>query len=579
MAMAIPSLRKPAAIRQIGQSQRHERLQGALLATDLFLLVTSTVIGKAVRDALFLSYFTALQMTYADLQTLFAIGLAMSVYFRVQRSLTLPGVLIASAIFFAIGDAACWWAATLHRAWLIRAIYYWVGIQTAITLPQVSTLAVQVLTTRQAKRSFGVIGSGAIFGWIAGGLVTQAAAGRVGTEALLLGMAAMTATSAALVLAIRRTIDAAARDTRHDDPSSPGRGFLRGASLVWRSPHLRTVATLVFLSSIVTTIAGLQFKAIASQSIGATDRLASFLGSFNFHAGLVALAIQVLFTSRVLQHFGVGVGLVIAPLALTMGSAGVFVWGTLSTVVFLKGSEQVLRHSIDRAALDMLYVPLSPDETLQGKTFIDSVVYRIGDAAGALGVAFGAGVLHFSFSSMSLLSLAFLAAWIGGVIQARHRYVERLLVTLRPPRPLLAASGGGRDLCLRLVDRIFQPNQVTRLQALRTLNAAQACDRSELGISEPLATALAAEIVGLYRLIQTSASPSSHIAATPEYRDSIERILRLLNVVSPDTDSLSVLAALQSGNPRLKAIGLEYLENVLRLEYRRFLVPLLDLEA
>src|SRR6185436_6239653 len=102
-------------------------------------------------------------------------------------------------------------------------------------------------------------------------------------------------------------------------------------------------------------------------------------------------------------------------------------WGTLSTAVFLKGSDHVLRHSIDRAALDMLYMPLSQSETLQGKTFIDAVVYRIGDGVGTLAAAFGATFLHLSFSSLSIISLGFVAAWIGAVLQARHGYMERLL--------------------------------------------------------------------------------------------------------------------------------------------------------
>src|ERR1700681_671994 len=100
----------------------HELFQAALLGTYLFVAVTSTVIGKAVRDALFLTHFTTLQMTYADLQTILVIGVAMGVSFRLHRSLPLRRMLIWASAFFAIGDTACWWAATTpHQAWLTRA--------------------------------------------------------------------------------------------------------------------------------------------------------------------------------------------------------------------------------------------------------------------------------------------------------------------------------------------------------------------------------------------------------------------------------------------------------------------------
>ena len=67
---------------------------------------------KAVRDALFLSHFTALQMTYADLETLVVIAIAMGVDFRVYRSMTLRRLLTWTSVLFAIGDAARPWAAT-----------------------------------------------------------------------------------------------------------------------------------------------------------------------------------------------------------------------------------------------------------------------------------------------------------------------------------------------------------------------------------------------------------------------------------------------------------------------------------
>src|SRR5260370_19769578 len=111
-------------------------------------------------------------------------------------------------------------------------------------------LARQALTTRQAKRLLGLIGTGPIFGWIAGGPVTRAAAGRQDTEALLLVMAGLTAASPLLILGLWRTNETGALDIQRTDHSpSPSPGLVRSATLVWNSSHLRTVAFLVFLSS------------------------------------------------------------------------------------------------------------------------------------------------------------------------------------------------------------------------------------------------------------------------------------------------------------------------------------------
>ena len=47
-----------------------------------------------------------------------------------------------------------------------------------------------------------------------------------------------------------------------------------------------------------------------------------------------------------------------------------------------KASDQVLRYSIDKATVELLYLPVPSDQTFRVKSFIDTVVYRVGDAAG-----------------------------------------------------------------------------------------------------------------------------------------------------------------------------------------------------
>ncbi len=65
---------------------------------------------------------------------------------------------------------------------------------------QVWTLANYVLTTREAKRLYGFIGSGATAGWIVGGYVTQVAVKAFGAESTLVGMAVALLLSAGIVV-------------------------------------------------------------------------------------------------------------------------------------------------------------------------------------------------------------------------------------------------------------------------------------------------------------------------------------------------------------------------------------------
>ena len=80
-------------------------------------------------------------------------------------------------------------SANVHGSWLTPVIYIWVGMFGVVAPAQVWTLANYVLTTREAKRLYGFIGSGATAGWIVGGYVTQVAVKAFGAESTLIGMA------------------------------------------------------------------------------------------------------------------------------------------------------------------------------------------------------------------------------------------------------------------------------------------------------------------------------------------------------------------------------------------------------
>ena len=154
---------------------------------------------------------------------------------------------------------------------------------------QVWTLANYVLTTREAKRSFGFIGSGAILGWIVGGFATRAAVSRFGTESmLLLRRASPCSLCAGLVVLIWRDRPSYVGNEHAGRRATCGIACRCGAAceLIRESPYLRAIAVADPASSaLTTTIAGWQFKAIAKAAMPDTDELAMFFGTFNMIAG------------------------------------------------------------------------------------------------------------------------------------------------------------------------------------------------------------------------------------------------------------------------------------------------------
>jgi ATP:ADP antiporter, AAA family len=403
--------------------------RAGLLFLYLFLVITTYVAGRVARDALFLDQFRASQLPFVDISIAVLVGFVVAGYMRIARRLSPPTLFTGSLLFFAANSFAFWYLSRFyHLRWLFPAFYIWVGIFGVLCPAQVWTLANYVLTTREAKRLFGVIGAGGIVGGIFGGYVCKSLPKIAGTESLLLLIAILLAAAAVPVLILAR---------RH--ASSPGNGTAKSSSeqqstssvfqsinLIWRSKYLRAIALLVLLSSYATTMTGWQFKAIAKHFLGNKDALAQFFGSFYFYAGILCLLIQLLLTGRLLRRFGIGLGLVAVPIALIASSFGVLIWGTLAAVFVLKGSDQVLRYSLDRSTVELLYLPVTPKVKFQVKPFIDTVIWRSGDGLSGLLVLFFATYLHLKAPQLSWVSLVLLAGWLGAALIARKEYIATL---------------------------------------------------------------------------------------------------------------------------------------------------------
>ena len=404
----------------------------------LFLTMASSVASKAARDALFLDRYRAIDLPYVDIAIAVLVGLAASLYIWVGHRTNLRNLQVGSILLFAAISLVFWlWAAlaTYESGALFILIYIWVGVFSVLAPSQVWTLANYVLTTREAKRSFGFIGSGAILGWIVGGLATRAGVSRFGTENMLAFVAVSLFTCAGLVVLIwRDRPDYVGNDT-------PASGNVRDRFPLWgamrlirESAYLRSIAALILIAALTTTVAGWQFKAIAKQAVPGTDDLAMFFGTFNMIAGLMSLVLQLVLTGRVLRTIGVGSALFIVPTAMLMGSAGVLLLGTLVAAATLKASDQVLRYSIDKATVELLYLPVPASHTFRVKSFIDTVVYRFGDAAGGLMVLLFAAVLGWSPIQMSAVVILFVAMWMGAAYVARRQYVENLRESIHQHR-------------------------------------------------------------------------------------------------------------------------------------------------
>ena len=403
---------------------------GLLLSTCLFLIISSYMMGKVARDALFLARFRAEQLPYADISCGILVGFVVAAYVRMARRTSLRNLLIGSQLFLAANCGVFWVLAKFyHPAWLYPVFYIWVGIFGVLAPTQIWTLANYLLTTREAKQVFGMVGGGAILGSIFAGFLSMSLARRFGTESLLLGMVPFLVISSVLIYAAWRTANfklTGSKEPRVESPENEQKDVHGSLRLVFSSKYLRALAVIIWISSFVTTLTGWQFKAIAKTFLVNKDRLAVFFGDYYFYAGILSFVFQLLLTTRFLRRFGIRTMVFVLPLVVLLGSSSLLIWGTLAAVVFLKGSDQVLRYSLDKSTVELLYLPLAHRVKLQAKWFIDTVIWRLGDGLAGVVVLIFATYLHFTPRQLSLIVLLLVTGWLAAVFVGGRHYLAVL---------------------------------------------------------------------------------------------------------------------------------------------------------
>jgi ATP:ADP antiporter, AAA family len=413
--------------------------RGSLLCACLFLVITSYKIGGVAGAALFLSRFQAKQLAYAQIASAVLVAVIIAGYVVIARRVLFRDLLVGSMLLFSATCAVFWALAHYYSRliWVFPAFYIWVKIFGVLGATQIWTLANYVLTTREAKRVFGMVGGGGIAGWIFAGFLSKTMAKSFGTESLLLAMTLLVLICAGLVLLVwrsGRTLVGDVQRTSGGPGESAPRNLSASLQLLFASPYLRAIAAVICLGSLVTTLTDWQFLAIGQQFLVKKDVMAVFFGNFNFYAGVLGLLFQLLLTARFLRRFGIGTALFVLPVTVFMGSAGLLVLGTLASAVALKGGDQVLRYSVDKSTAELLYLPIAARVKLQVKWFIDTVVWRLGDGLSGLIVLIFATLLHFSPRQISWVVLVLVVGWLVAVSAARRQYVATLRETISQHR-------------------------------------------------------------------------------------------------------------------------------------------------
>jgi ATP:ADP antiporter, AAA family len=413
-----------------------------LLVHSFFIGITRTF-ADAAANSLFLVQFSAQDFPYLYIGSSITLTIMGFIYSFLERRVSLRPFLIGNLGFiFAFLCVSRVLLAQTNARWPAFALVIGFEALWVLTSLEFWGLAGRIFTVRQGKRLFGLIGTGGVVATVIGGLTVPLIVPVLGTPNLLLLAAGGIAVALAFMLRIFRLMDTEAtvplipaEDNRQSQPRSY-RDLLKNRYVV-------LIFALAAFAMIGRYFVDNAFYDQAQLQYGGGDQLAGFLGVFLAISGFLTLVSRVFVSRLLLGHYGVIAGLLVLPVMLLLGAGAVIVTGSVFgaavpaifwLVAMTRLIDKVLRFSIHRASVQVLYQPLPVGQRLWVQTTSESIVEAIAGGIAGIALLVLHSALTFGAVQINLGLVIILVGWIAIVVLLNRQYVIVLMKALTSRR-------------------------------------------------------------------------------------------------------------------------------------------------
>lgn len=377
-----------------------------------FLILCSYYILRPVRDEMAVRFGAdKLQWLFSAtfVFTLLVVPLFGSVVRALRRDRVLPvvyGFLVLNLLFFQA-------AFSMGGASVAAAVFFvWLSVFNLFVVSLFWSRMGDCFSTAESHRLYGYIAAGGTCGALAGPAATALLARHLDTAHLLGLSSLLLCASIACVLAVPRTgAGGVQRPT--------GGSILAGISLVIRQPDLRGIALLVLCYTTVSTVLYIEMVRLVGIEFADSGERTSFFARIDLAVNASALVLQLLGTRKLVGRFGLRIALPFVPLLLAAASGVLGAWRGLAGVAAAQVIHRAGEYAVGKPGREMIYTTLETESRYKAKNFIDTAVYRAGDAGSAWAIS-GLRALGLDVFLLAALPAALLWARTAYTLGERH---------------------------------------------------------------------------------------------------------------------------------------------------------------
>lgn len=395
----------------------------------LFTLFTSYFMLRPVRETMGITggvrnlqwLFTA---TFVAM--LVAVPIFGAVSGRFRRTAFVPwvnGFFMLNMLFFAI-----LFRVKLDDVWTARVFFVWLSVFNLFVISVAWSVMVDVFRPEQGRRLFAFISAGASLGGLVGPAIGGLFVERLGYSGL---MTLSTVLLGLTIFCIRYLIGWRSRGgagavagsmAASEDPERPmGGNPLAGISLVAGSGYLLGIGAFVLLVATANTFLYFDQARLVEQAFPDRTQQTQVFSAIDFIVQALTITIQLFLTARIAARFDVVGLLVSVPLLMVGGFVVLSIAPVFSVLAVVMVVRRTGEYALSRPGREMLFTSVNVETKYKAKNFIDTVVYRGGDAVSAWAKA-GLDSLGRGFSFVALVGavLAVVWAWVSLQIGRKH---------------------------------------------------------------------------------------------------------------------------------------------------------------
>lgn len=369
--------------------KRQELLATFVAGLFFFFILSALMVVRPAREAL------GMQRGIEAIRWLFMATLLVTLLVNPLFSLLVSRFrrlvfITATYSFFSLGLLFFYGLLTLTPAHIGavsgQVFYVWFSVFNLFATMLFWALMSDRFSKEQSQRLFAAISLGGTLGAMFGPWLASVLAKPYGTPLLLLiaaGFLMCAVASAWWLTHIKNENPQRNNEEPDADHAIIGGSAWEGFSAVIRSPYLLGISVYVLILAIVATLLYFtRLQMVAALALDTDTRTQAF-AQIDLYTQAATFVLQAFLTSHLIKRFGIAFTLALLPLTVAFGFIGLALLGSLAALIAFEASFRAVQRGIMRPARETLFTTVLRAERYKAKAFIDTFVYRTGDALGS----------------------------------------------------------------------------------------------------------------------------------------------------------------------------------------------------